>query len=515
MSVKAKLTLAVVACLAAATAVLGGVTVRSTRASLLAQVDDRLVEAATRVDREGFERRDRGRPDDDGEDDLGDLPEVGDLDRPGSGSGTDPRFREIAEIVYASDGGVLVAEPAGFPDDPEPYPDLPDVGTDVFEEQVDHIVTTPAVEGDLRYRVLTQRLGDGFVRVLATPLRDVDRASTHLIRTVLLTAVAVLLAGAAVSWWTIRRGLRPIDRMIDTASKIAAGDLSHRVDHRDDHSELGRLAHALDEMLAQLETAFSEREENQARLKRFVADASHELRTPVAAIRGYAELYEKGGLAEQETLERAMARIGSESIRMGRLVDDLLLLARLDQQQPLDLAEVDLAGIARDAVADLRAVDPDCPVTVDVRTEARVTGDEARLRQVITNLVGNARTHTPPGTAVRVTVDADERTALVTVADNGPGISVADQERIFERFYRADPSRSRRSGGTGLGLSIVAAVVAAHGGSVTVDSAPGEGARFTARLPVAGPRDPQPGPEAGSAPGGGGDPAAEPETVPG
>lgn len=480
MSIKLRLTLAVVACLAAATAILGGVTVRSTRASLLDNVDDRLVAASTRIEIDRFERFER---DEHQHREGGELPEA-----EGSGDATDPRFREIAEIVYAPTGTVVLAAPAGFPDDPEPYPELPAPGSEQFSEHLGRIVTVAAVEGDLRYRVLTQRLGGDIVRVLATPLRDVDRASDELLRTVLVTAAVVLAAGAAFSWWTIRRGLRPVDRMIDTASKIAGGDLSQRIDH-DDRSELGRLATALDDMLAQLETAFAQREENEARLKRFVADASHELRTPVSAIRGYAELYSKGGLADDETLDRAMGRIGSESIRMGRLVDDLLLLARLDQQQPLDLSDVDLADLARDAVADLQATEPLCEIALVVRAEARVTGDEARLRQVVANLLANASTHTPAGTAVRLTVDAgaDGRDASITVADDGPGISPDDQERIFERFYRADPSRSRRSGGTGLGLAIVAAVVAGHGGTVTVDSAPGEGARFTVRLPVAGP----------------------------
>lgn len=513
MSIKLRLTLAVVACLAAATAILGGVTVRSTRASLLDSVDDRLVAASTRIEIDRFERFERDEHELDEHGHEGELPEA-----EGSGDATDPRFREIAEVVYAPDGTVVLAAPAGFPDDPEPYPELPSPGSEQFSEQVGRIVTVPAVEGDLRYRVLTQRLGGDVVRVLATPLRDVDRASDELLRTVLMTAAVVLAAGAAFSWWTIRRGLRPVDRMIDTASKIAAGDLSHRVDHRDDHSELGRLATALDEMLAQLETAFAQREENEARLKRFVADASHELRTPVSAIRGYAELYSKGGLADDETLDRAMGRIGSESIRMGRLVDDLLLLARLDQQQPLDLSDVDLGDLARDAVADLRATEPACEIALDAHQPARVLGDEARLRQVVTNLLTNACTHTPPGTTVRLTVDAgaDGREASITVADDGPGISPEDQERIFERFYRADPSRSRRSGGTGLGLAIVAAVVAGHGGTVTVASAPGEGARFTVYLPVAGPPvpDAESGPPAPTADGDGG-PTVDAEPVTG
>jgi two-component system OmpR family sensor kinase len=270
--------------------------------------------------------------------------------------------------------------------------------------------------------------------------------------------------------------------MIDTASAIAGGDLSQRVDHQDDGTELGRLAAALDDMLGQLELAFDEREASKARLEQFVADASHELRTPVTAIRGYAELYRTGGLRSSEELERAMGRIEGESTRMGRLVDDLLLLARLDEQQPLELTDIDLAKVASDAVSDARAVDSERPVTLVAPHAVMVRGDDRRLRQVFANLLTNARVHTPPGTPVHVTVSANGADAQVVVRDEGPGITDQDQARIFERFYRSDPSRSRAKGGSGLGLSIVAAVVHAHGGSVDVDSS-SDGARFTVRLP--------------------------------
>ena len=464
MSVKARLTLAVVGLLAIATAALGAVAVRATRSSLVDQVDDRLLAAGSRIEpEEGFERFERFS--DEREHDIA--------------------FQEFAEIVVAADGSVLHAEPAGFVDSPEPLPDVPDAPGDL-DGIVGRIVTLGAVDSDLRYRVLTRGMGDGGVRMVAAPLRDVDATSADLLRTVLLTAAGVLLAGAATSWWMIRGGLRPIDRMIGTASAIAAGDLTRRVDHRDGRSELGRLAFALDEMLAKLEAAFAEREESEQRLRRFVADASHELRTPVAAIRGYAELFRHGGLAEAAALERAMGRIEGESGRIARLVDDLLLLARLDQHQPLDRADVDVAALAADAVADLRAVEPDREVTLQAADHAVVVGDEARLRQVFANLLANARVHTPAGTPVHVEVRSDDGEVVCTVADEGPGIDREDRTRIFERFFRADPSRARSSGGTGLGLSIVASVVEAHGGRVEVGEADGGGARFTVHLPVQG-----------------------------
>lgn len=217
-----------------------------------------------------------------------------------------------------------------------------------------------------------------------------------------------------------------------------------------------------------------------------MADASHELRTPVTAIRGYAELYRSGGLEDGAHLDRAMTRIEQESGRMGGLVEDLLLLARLDEHRPLERETVDVAGLATDATTDLRAIDPDRPVAlhVDGGGAALVEGDEPRLRQVLANLLNNARVHTPAGTPVAVTVDRTAADVRVVVSDEGPGIAPADRQRIFERFYRTDRSRSRESGGSGLGLSIVAAVVAAHGGAVRVESAPGTGTAFTVELPT-------------------------------
>lgn len=480
MSVKARLTYAVVALLVVATGVIGWAMVRSTRNSLIGQIDDRLVETRARQP-------------------LPPLPATPDPAAVGDttdASTDDIRYRETAEIILSPRGSPVRVQPAGYLDDPEPLPALPPSRDPAFEELLGDPVTLPAVEGGLEYRVVAQRLPAGNARVLATSLATVDETTSDLLRAVLLTAGVVLALGALTSWLVIRRGLRPVDRMIETASAIAAGDLSQRVDHRDDRSELGRLAHALDDMLAQLETAFAEREESQARLRRFVGDASHELRTPVAAIRGYAELYRQGGIEPGEALERAMARIEGESERMGRLVEDLLLLARLDQQQPLEQADVDLLALARDAVSDLRATDPDRPVTLDAPETGpvTVTGDERRLRQILANLLANARVHTPEGTPVHVRVGRDGDEAVVAVADEGPGIAPADRARVFERFFRADPSRARSSGGAGLGLSIVAAVVDAHGGRVELESGPGEGATFTVRLPPAVPAPCAPGP---------------------
>jgi signal transduction histidine kinase len=313
--------------------------------------------------------------------------------------------------------------------------------------------------------------------------------------------VLAVLGGAG--YLLVRNSLRPLREVERTAQAIAAGDLSQRVPVGDDHTEVGRLSTALNGMLSRIEAAFlaQQASEEQARtsenrMRRFVADASHELRTPLTSIRGFAELYRQGAVATTDDTRRLMQRIEAEGARMGLLVEDLLLLARLDQQRPLTITAVDLAEIAGDAVHDARAVQPDRPIALhldDSLTDVPVVlGDEGRLRQVVGNLVGNALTHTPPDARVTVSLAEEaEHPGLVVlrVADQGPGLAPEDAARVFERFYRADASRTREdgAGGTGLGLAIVASLVAAHGGSVDLITAPGEGATFVVRLPRSGP----------------------------
>jgi two-component system OmpR family sensor kinase len=238
-------------------------------------------------------------------------------------------------------------------------------------------------------------------------------------------------------------------------------------------------------MMGHIEAAFDQRTQSENRLRQFIADASHELRTPVTTVRGYAELYQAGGLADPDELDEAMRRTGQEAVRMGTLIDDLLLLARLDQGRPLERRPVELTALADDAVRDARAVAPDRPITATTNGPVTVVGDDARLRQVIANLVGNALVHTPVGTPVDVRVSQVGDRALVEVVDRGPGMAPEVAARAFERFYRADPSRSRHRGGSGLGLAIVRATVSAHGGEVSLDSAPGRGTTVRVDLPAA------------------------------
>ena len=349
--------------------------------------------------------------------------------------------------------------------------------------------TVSSTTGSGRYRVMALRV-PGAVDVVGLSLHDVDVTMSRL-RWVLFAAIAIVIGIlGVVVFWVLRLGVRPLKRMTKTAGAIAAGDLSERVPAEAEGTEARELGDALNAMLTTIEGAFAERSASEARLRRFVADASHELRTPVTTIRGYAELYRHGGLSEPAELDQAMRRTESESVRMASLVDDLLLLARLDEGRPLARDSVDLGVLGVDAAADARAVAPDRVITAAVAEGVTVDGDEDRLRQVVGNLVGNALVHTPAGTPVSVHVHNGGALAVVEVHDDGPGMTADVAERAFERFSRADASRSRDSGGSGaggsgLGLAIVRAIVVAHGGEVVLQSAPGEGTTVRVELPRA------------------------------
>ncbi|MFN8077688.1 MAG: HAMP domain-containing sensor histidine kinase [Kineosporiaceae bacterium] len=350
--------------------------------------------------------------------------------------------------------------------------------------------------GGTHWRAVTLPVsGNAAVVTVAVPRGDVESTADRLRLLVVISGLMVVALGALLGRWAIGRSFRPLREMEDTAAAIAAGDLSRRVPHRAPSTEVGRLGAALNGMLAQIERAFHAREASESRTRRFAADASHELRTPVTAIRGFAELYRQGAVKDPDDVARVMRRIEDEATRMGSLVEDLLLLARLDERRPAKLEEVDLAVLAADAVHDARAMDRDRTVSlvgVMPGTGPRptvVTGDNHRLRQVLANLVANALRHTPAGTPVEVAVGvyphASGDFALLEVRDHGGGVPASDVERVFERFYRVDASRQRaKGGGSGLGLSIVAAVVEQHGGRVDLVETPGGGATFRVSLPL-------------------------------
>jgi two-component system OmpR family sensor kinase len=333
---------------------------------------------------------------------------------------------------------------------------------------------------DVRALALVLPTGMGSV-IAANSLEEVDKTLSQLRFLFFFLGLIAIFLTALVSRWIIAISLRPLDKVEETAEAIAAGDLSARLPAAKPDTEVGRLTTSLNMMLSRIEQSFSVRVESENKLRRFVADASHELRTPLTAIRGFAELHRQGAVSGEEKTKELISRIEGESIRMSSLVEDLLLLARLDQARELDFEPVDLNTLIVEVVASAKAAGPDHPIELNLPPEELfVLGDSRRIHQVVANLLANARTHTPLGTKINVTARQTLAEVIIEVADNGPGLSKSDQERIFERFFRADPARVRNSGeGSGLGLSIVDAVMKAHGGYVSVKSELDKGATFT------------------------------------
>jgi two-component system, OmpR family, sensor kinase len=359
-------------------------------------------------------------------------------------------------------------------------PALPD------DMPIGDVITVDGQKGaGTRYRALAENNPiDGSISIAAIPLRATDDNLERLLVVEALVIGGVLVLLGSVSWIVVRVGLLPLDRMGHTAGAIAAGDLSHRVESTDPRSEVGRLGIALNAMLDRLEEAFAEREASEDRLRRFIADASHELRTPLASIRGYAELFRMGAAREPAEVEKAMRRIEDEAARMGVLVEDLLILARLDEVADAPYVDVDLPAVVRDAVDDGRATAPERRITTRIADDAHVVGDADQLRQVLGNLLRNAFVHTPDGTPIEVTLERANGEVSVEVRDHGPGLPTGDHEALFERFWRSEGGRERGKGGAGLGLAIVAAIVDAHGGRVRAGNAPGGGASFVVTLPA-------------------------------
>lgn len=468
MTLRARLVISFTVLLLVAIAAVGAIATTSTRRVLIRQIDAALIEVDSR---------------------LGSMPGRGfqgeilrEFIRV---AGLDPRGQDIARLLRVPGDGqdeIYVFDPDRYESQDE-YPNV----------ELYHLSdpprpqTIPAIDAPLEYRTIGRIIEpNGEVEYFAVPLDEVSEATRGLLNSLWFAGSVVLLLGAAATWWTVRHDMRPVEDMIDTAAAIGDGDLSQRVPPAPENTELARLGDALNHMLGHIEQSFESEQEAQARLKQFIADASHELRTPITSVKGYAELYRAGGLADEDSLGNAMGRIEKEAARMGRLVEDLLLLARLDRATDMERAPVDMKLIVDEAIADFEALDPDRPVHVSGTDTAFVNGDEARLTQVVSNLLSNARIHTPPGSPVDVAVSSDNGHVILEVTDDGPGIPSEELTRVFDRFHRVDTSRARKSGGSGLGLSIVSAIVAAHGGTVSAANAAGRGAQFTVTLPGRG-----------------------------
>ena len=338
-------------------------------------------------------------------------------------------------------------------------------------------IEAPGTDFRVATTVLPSSLGSVIV---AQSLSDFDK-TTHQIGVVfLIIGGIVLLFIAFASRQVIKLSMKPLKKIEKTAEQIAAGDLSARLENFEPNTEVGRLSTSLNTMLSRIEESFAARAESEDKLRRFVADASHELRTPLTSIRGFAELHRQGAVPEGEKTKELISRIEKESMRMGYLVEDLLLLARMDQSRELVMTDLDLSNLVKEAVTSAQAAGPDHPITSDITNNVHTQGDADKVYQVVTNLLANARTHTPAGTQIHVSAYSTQEGSYVSVTDKGPGLTAEDQQHIFERFYRVDSSRQRSSNeGSGLGLSIVDEVMKAHGGTVSVASEPGNGATFT------------------------------------
>lgn len=415
---------------------------------------------------------------------LGDdrQPQV-DIPRDTAGTGEDgqgfpfpnrPGPSDTYAVLLDADGNV-VDETSTFS---SAKPDLP-----AAVQPGRHYLDLTSSDGSGDWRAYTESQADGTVLLVATQTSEIDASLNRLILIEVVAGTMLLALLVGSSWFVLRRELRPLETMAHTAVSITGGDLSQRVSPADDHTEVGQLGLALNTMLGGLETSFAEQQATEERLRQFLADASHELRTPLTSIRGFAELFRMGGGDELLDRDTMVRRIEEESARMNVLVDDLLLLARLDQTRTAERKPVDLAVLAADACTDAVAVDPARPVTLEAPRPVVVAGDRDHLRQAIANLTANALRHTPSGSPVEVSATLRDGRAFVCVRDHGQGLSAEALQHVFDRFWRADGARQR--GGLGLGLSIVAAIADEHQGRATAANAPGGGAVFTIELPVA------------------------------
>jgi two-component system OmpR family sensor kinase len=479
-TLRARLVVALLAVAAVGLAAVGGVSLLLLRQSLIDRIDDQLrtsIRPLLRAEQFPGGGRRAGPP------------------------GAPGDFR----VQFFSPDGVLLDE-IGRPTDDRSGPGLGVFDSPAYLTSAGLPFDAPDVTGGSDWRSLAAVRGNGTIVVVSISLGTVDATVSRLLGIEAAVGFGVLLLAGVVSTAVVRVGMRPLSRIEETAEAIAAGDLERRVESTDRHTETGRLGAALNTMLGRITSALRQRQVSEDRLRRFVGDASHELRTPLTSIRGFAELYRSGGATTRKDVDRLMGRIESEAIRMGSLVEDLLLLARLDHERPLDLAEVDLVALASDAVHDAMATSPNHPVKLDAPAEpVRIIADSDRLRQVLANLLANAVRHTPARTPILVRVGWSRashapgtpppaaagrdlpygtRVAVLEVDDDGPGVPPDQAARVFDRFYRVDAGRTRDRGGAGLGLAITAALVEAHDGRIELLTRPGMGATFSVLLPV-------------------------------
>jgi two-component system, OmpR family, sensor kinase len=469
MTLKRYLTIVVTLLLTFTMATFAWLLVRTTRSELTSQLSDAVKGAAAR-----------------------DAPFPG---RPTSGGANEPRRtprsadagvnggRRVARLLYDANGELLNYEASGFADQPDPVVALPAIGTEEQRRMVDRLVVRHSIDGSIRYLVMTRSVRNGRIRFDAVSMESADRAVRRLGLIALLGGVGATLAALIVTALTMRRTLRPVEQMVATSERIAAGDLTARVPQEKPGTEIGRLGSALNGMLTTIERAIGERDDKDQELRRFIADASHELRTPITVVQGYSDLYRTGALTDKTQLDKAMNRIDSQTARMSRLVQDLLLLANLERPDFITRSRVDVAKIASESVHEFAMMNDRYSATVRSPGPVEAEVDEQRIRQVFDNLLRNVREHTNPGTVVTIDVASTAYTVRVDVHNSGPGIKAEDLARMFQRFWQANPEKGHTSGSSGLGLSITESIVTAHDGTIKVRSNDAEGTTFTIELP--------------------------------
>jgi two-component system OmpR family sensor kinase len=468
LSLRTRLLLAVLACVAAGLVIAGLITYISLRDFLLERVDAQLRDATVPTAMALTNGSQNGLPGPGGNPGATNLP-----------PGTYGQLRDASGNIVNAGSFTYGQTDVPTPVLPSPLPSLAGHTWVIFQAKA-------TSGGSAGFRVLEQNLPNAAgVIIVAIPLDETRQTLNRLLTIEAVVSLLVQVALTAAAWWLIKRDLRPLETMAVTADAIAAGDLTRRVQPAEARTEVGRLGLSLNTMLSRIEEAFAERAATEEKLRRFLADASHELRTPLTSIRGYSEVFDRAK-DDPENLELAMRRIEEESKRMGVMVEELLVLARLGEGREPEKLPVDLARVVDDCVNDARTAAPARGIALERADTADVLGDDHQLRQVVANLLNNALRHTPAEAQIRVTLQAADGRATLTVSDDGPGLEPDVAAKVFEPFFRADKSRARETGGAGLGLAIVAAIVEAHDGGVRLDTAPGAGATFTVTLPLLG-----------------------------
>ncbi len=472
MTLKRRLTIIVSLVMAITVAAFAWLLVRTTRVELTRQLGDAVVGAAAR-DAPFPASTDHG------------LGGTAVPSKPATSADTGVNGgRRVARLLFDAKGTMLDYEASGFADDPDPIVKLPVIGSAEQRRMVDRLVVRSSTDGSIRYLVMTRAVPSNRVRFDAVSMESADRAVRRLTVIAAIGGALGVLAASIATAFTMRRTLRPVEEMVTTSERIASGDLTARVPQQKPGTEIGRLGGALNNMLSTVERAIGDRDDKEDELRQFIADASHELRTPITVVQGYSDLYRAGALVEKSQLDKAMNRIGLQTERMSRLVHDLLLLANLERPDFITRTRTDVAALAAESINDFALFAESYPTTLKTTGPAFAEIDPQRTRQVFDNLLRNVSEHTQKGTKVNVDVTSTADKVTIHLSDSGPGMDAESCKHLFQRFWQADPTVGEERGSSGLGLAIVHSIVDAHGGTIGVRSSTSEGTTFVIELPT-------------------------------